>query len=123
MNKAIEDCCNRWPLPMYRKQLNGQLSIDVFYVPFGDTLDLDNRWVLFATLMPSDELEEAYAPQFSPTIGAPQSLHAWRLARCSSSSDLAKATRRPLSRSEKMLICSFFLALPGIRAKHHLIHQ
>jgi len=33
-------------------------------VPFGGTLDPENRWVLFATLMPSDEIEEAYAPQF-----------------------------------------------------------
>jgi len=34
-------------------------------------LDPDNRWVLFASLMPSDEIEEAYAPQFNPTTGAP----------------------------------------------------
>jgi len=40
-------------------------------VPFGGTLDPENRWVLFATLMPSDEIEEAYDHQFSPTTGAP----------------------------------------------------
>ena len=40
-------------------------------MPFGGTLDPENRWVLFATLMPSDEIEEAYAHQFSPTTGAP----------------------------------------------------
>jgi len=56
---------------MYRKHHNGQLSIEEFHVPFGGTLDPENRWVLFATLMPSDEIEKAYAPQFSPTIGAP----------------------------------------------------
>jgi hypothetical protein len=56
---------------MYRKHHNGQLSIEEFHVPFGGTLDPENRWVLFATLMPSDEIEEAYAPQFSPTTGAP----------------------------------------------------
>jgi hypothetical protein len=56
---------------MYRKHHNGQLSIEEFHVPFGGMLDPENRWVLFATLMPSDEIEEAYAPQFSPTIGAP----------------------------------------------------
>ena len=38
---------------------------------FGGTLDPENRWVLFATLMRSDEIEEAYAHQFSPTTGAP----------------------------------------------------
>ncbi len=34
-------------------------------------LDKDNRWVLFSSLMPWEEREEAYAPQFSPTTGAP----------------------------------------------------
>jgi transposase, IS5 family len=40
-------------------------------VPFGGMLDSDNRWVHFSSLMPWEELEETYAPQFSPTIGAP----------------------------------------------------
>jgi hypothetical protein len=56
---------------MYRKQHNGQLSIEEFYVPFGGTLDPENRWVLLSALMPWEELEETYAPQFSPTVGAP----------------------------------------------------
>jgi IS5 family transposase len=56
---------------MYRKHHNGQLSIEGFHVPFGGTLDPDNRWVLFSSLMPWEELEETYAPQFSPTTGAP----------------------------------------------------
>ena len=56
---------------MYRKQHNGQLSIEEFHLPFGGTLAPENRWALFVTLMPSDEIEEAYATQFSPTTGAP----------------------------------------------------
>jgi len=56
---------------MYRKHHNGQLSIEEFHVPFGGTLDPENRWVLFASLLPSVEVEEAYAPQFSSTTGAP----------------------------------------------------
>jgi hypothetical protein len=56
---------------MYRKHHNGQLSIEEFHVPFGGTLDPDNRWVIFSTLMPWEELEETYAPQFNPTTGAP----------------------------------------------------
>jgi hypothetical protein len=40
-------------------------------VPFGGTLDSDNRWVIFSSLMPWEELEETYAPQFNPTTGAP----------------------------------------------------
>jgi hypothetical protein len=56
---------------MYRKHHNGQLSIEAFHLPFGGTLDPDNRWVIFSALMPWEELEETYAPQFSPTTGAP----------------------------------------------------
>ena len=40
-------------------------------MPFGGTLDSDNRWVLFSSLMPWEALEETYAPQFNPTTGAP----------------------------------------------------
>jgi hypothetical protein len=47
---------------MYRKHHNGQLSIEDFHVPFGGTLDSDNRWVIFSSLMPWEELEETYAP-------------------------------------------------------------
>jgi IS5 family transposase len=43
------------------KYHNGQLSIEELHLPFGGTLDPENRWVLFATLMPSDEIEAAYA--------------------------------------------------------------
>jgi hypothetical protein len=74
---------------MYRKPHNGQISIEEFPVPFGGTLDPENRWVFFSTLLPSDEIEEAYVHQLTQRLGLLQSLHAWRLARCSLSSDLA----------------------------------
>jgi hypothetical protein len=56
---------------MYLKHHNGQLSIESFHVPFGGTLDPDNRWVLLSSLIPWEELEDTYAPHFSPTTGAP----------------------------------------------------
>jgi hypothetical protein len=56
---------------MYRKHHNWERSIEEFHLPFSGTLDLVNRWAHFASLMPSDEIEEAYAPQFNPTTGAP----------------------------------------------------
>jgi len=74
---------------MYRKHHNGQLSIEEFYVPFGGTLDPDNRWVLFPRLVPWEELEETYHAEFNPTTGAPAKPVRWRLARYSSNSVLA----------------------------------
>ena len=55
---------------MYRQHHNGQLSIEQFHIPFGGTLDPGNRWVIFSSLMPWEELEETYAPQVQP--------HHWR---------------------------------------------
>ena len=60
--RAIHDCYNCCKLQMYRKHHNGQLSIEEFHVPFGGTLDPENRWVLFSSLMPWEELEATYAP-------------------------------------------------------------
>ena len=56
---------------MYRQQHHGQLSIEAFHLPFGGTLDPANRWVLLEKLIPWQELEETYAPQFSANVGAP----------------------------------------------------
>ena len=58
-------------LQMFCKYHNEKLSIEEFHVRFSGTLDPDNRWVLFFSLMSWEELEEKYAPQFSPMIGAP----------------------------------------------------
>ena len=34
-------------------------------------MDPSNRWVVFSSLMPWDELEETFAPQFRPMTGDP----------------------------------------------------
>jgi len=58
-------------LKMHRKNHNGQFSIEEFHVPFGGTLDPSNRWVVFYSVIPWEELEETYAPQFNPSTGPP----------------------------------------------------
>jgi hypothetical protein len=39
-----------------------QLSIEEFHVPFAGTLDPENRWVIFSSLLPWEELEATYSP-------------------------------------------------------------
>jgi hypothetical protein len=56
---------------MYRKRSNGQISIEEFHLPFGGSLDPDNRWVQLDELMPWEHIEEVYAAQFNATLGAP----------------------------------------------------
>jgi hypothetical protein len=87
---------------MYRKQHNGQLSIEVFHLSFGGKFDPENRWVLLSGLTPWEELEETYAPQFSPLSVLLQSPCAWRLELCSSSSVSDSPTRRAFIRSGRM---------------------
>ena len=52
---------------MYRNHHNEHLSIGKVHLPFGGTLDPENRRVLLLALMPWEELEETYAPQYVVT--------------------------------------------------------
>ena len=56
---------------MYRKQDKTQLTMDEFYIPFGDGLDANNRWVKTARIIPWDFIEEEYARSFSEEKGRP----------------------------------------------------
>lgn len=56
---------------MYIRRRNEQISIEEFNLSFGGKLDAENRWIFFSSLIPWEELEEIYAPQFSSTTGAP----------------------------------------------------
>ena len=57
---------------MYRKELEGQISFEDFYLPFGGHLDGKNRWVQLAAKIPWEDFEEEYAKNFSTNgMGAP----------------------------------------------------
>ena len=56
---------------MYKKRDRAQLTMDEFYLPFGDGLDANNRWVKIARIIPWDFIEEEYAKNFSEESGRP----------------------------------------------------
>jgi len=56
---------------MYRKRDKAQLTMDEFFIPFGDGLDANNRWVKIARIIPWDFIEEEYAKNFSDESGRP----------------------------------------------------
>jgi hypothetical protein len=62
-NKAIDGCLSSRLQQMYRRCNNGQISIEEFHLPFGGTLDPENRWVQLEDLIPWDELEATYGPR------------------------------------------------------------
>lgn len=56
---------------MYRRLRPGQLSFENFYLPFGDKLSGDNRWVKLAEFIPWQRIESDDAKHFREDIGAP----------------------------------------------------
>lgn len=60
--------------------------MDEFYLPFGDGLDANNRWVKIARIIPWDFIEEQYAKNFSEESGVLPSHRVSPLARYSSRS-------------------------------------
>lgn len=56
-------------LQMNRTHLNGAVLGRRFPSAFCETLDPENRWLIFSPLMPGDELEATYSPQFSTVTG------------------------------------------------------
>ncbi len=58
--------------------------IEEFHVPFGGTLDPENRWVLFFSLAPWEELEEPFALSSTPGLVRLRSQYGFHLVRCSS---------------------------------------
>lgn len=55
---------------MYRIPEQLQRELKDFYLPFGGSLDEQNRWVRLTAIIPWDEIEKRYARQFSKDLGA-----------------------------------------------------
>ena len=56
---------------MYRIPEYLQRELKDFYLPFGGSLDEQNRWVRLASVIPWKEIEKRYSRQFSKDLGAP----------------------------------------------------
>jgi transposase, IS5 family len=56
---------------MYRIPEQLQRELKDFYLPFGGSLDEQNRWVKLAAIIPWKEIEHRYSRQFSVALGAP----------------------------------------------------
>jgi len=108
---------------MYRKLHNGQPSINDFHVPFGGTLDADKRWVFFSSLMPWEELEETYAPQFNPTTGALAKPVQLTFGALFIKQGIGLSDEKTIEQIRENAYMQFSFALPAIPARHHLTHH
>lgn len=56
---------------MYRKRDKNQLTMEEFYLPFGNGLKTDNRWAKTAKMISRDVIEGIYAEELSAETGRP----------------------------------------------------
>lgn len=77
---------------------------------FGGALDPENHWVLFATLLASDEIEEAYVHRFSPTNGAPAKPARLAFDPLFIKQRLGLSDEETIEQIRKMFICSIRLS-------------
>ncbi|MFN9695533.1 MAG: transposase [Synechococcaceae cyanobacterium] len=102
---------------MYRKHHDWQLSIKEFHAPLGGTLDPEKRWLLFSSLMPWEELEVTYAPQFSPTTGAPAKPLRLAFGALFSKQRLGLIDKETLEQCRENACMQFFLGFAGCSSK------
>lgn len=69
MKKSIKKACT-WKARMYRIPMHTP-EFDQFDMVFGGTLKADNRWVILASLIPWDDVEEKYSKLFVENNGRP----------------------------------------------------
>jgi IS5 family transposase len=100
-----------------------QLSIEEFHVPFGGTFDPNNRWVLFSSLMPWQELEETYAPQFRPTTGAPAKSVRLAFGALVIKQRLGLTDEETVEQIRENAYMQFSWVFPATPARHHLTHR
>ena len=109
---------------MYCKQENGQLLIEGFHLPFCGILESEgSRWLLLSALMPWEELEETYASQFSPTVGAPAKPVRLTLRALFIKQRLGLTNEESVHRYGKTHISCSNRGLLAIRTKPYSIHR
>jgi len=120
---AIDDYCNLLTPQMYRIHHNRRLSNEEFHVLFCGTLDLDNPWVLFSSLMPWETLGESYAPQFNPTTGAPAKPVMLAFGELFIKQRLGLTDEETVEQIRDNAYMHFASALPAIPTRHRLPHR
>jgi len=69
MNKSIKKACP-WKAKMYRIPTHTP-EFDQFDIVFGGSLKADNLWVIMASLIPWNNVEEKYSKLFVANNGRP----------------------------------------------------
>lgn len=84
---------------------------------FGGTLGPDNRWVLYSSLMPWEELEATYTPQFDPATGAPAKSARVAVGALSFKQRLGSTDEEMVAQTRENAYMQFFLGFAGYSSK------
>ncbi len=92
-------------------------------MPYGGMLGTVNRCVIFSSLMPWEELEETYAPQFSPTTGAPAKSVKLAFGALFIKHRVGFSDEETVEQIRENAYMQFFLGFPATPARHHSIRR
>ena len=98
---------------MYRIPEQLQQELKDFYLPFGGSLDKENRWVKLAAIIPWDEIEKRYERQFSKNLGAPAKRSRMALGALIIKQRLRISDEETVEQIRETPYLQFFLGLSG----------
>ena len=98
---------------MYQIPEQLQQELKDFYLPFGGSLDEQNRWVKLAAIIPWDEIEKRYARQFSKDLGAPAKRSRMALGALIIKQRLRISDEETVEQIRETPYLQFFLGLSG----------
>jgi hypothetical protein len=98
---------------MYQIPEQLQKELKDFYLPFGGSLDEQNRWVRLTEIIPWDEIEKRYARQFSKELGAPAKRSRMALGALIIKQRLRVSDEETVEQIRENPYLQFFLGLSG----------
>lgn len=108
---------------MYRKTEDQMIMPHDFFLPFGGTLNKDNRWVKLATIIPWWKVEQMYAKRFEKRIkGRPAVSVRMALGSLIIKERLGTSDRETVEQIKENPYLQYFIGLPGFQEEapfHH----
>ena len=102
---------------MYKFDRNHQYSLSDFNQPLGMEMNLENRWVKKAAMIPWDEIEDRYAELFPSKVGMPAKPLRTALGSLLIQKEYGYSDRELVEQIKENPYYQYFIGLPGYEYK------